>query len=536
MQENRQESGERYDRIELRFRARGSPVVNPQVVAQSAPDRAATIMAATGETMTYGELDSLARRFAGLLRRLGFGPGDHLAMMIENEIMYHPVAWGAWYAGLYFTPVSTRLTASEVAYLVEDSGSRIVIASPAHEGLIGEIKPGLPQVAHWILTGTGAGGTSSLRTLIETEAELAVGPTDAVGADMLYSSGTTGRPKGIKPRGGAKRDEANPLASLLTQLYGFDAATRYLTPAPLYHGSPTKYSMAVHRAGGTNIIMEGFDAEGALAAIDRFGVTHSQWVPTMLHRMVRLPDETKARYDLSSHRIAIHAAAPCPPELKQQMIDWWGPIVWEFYAGSEAVGYTSIDSAEALARPGSVGRSVFGDLHILDGDGKALPPREIGHIFFANGPAMEYHKDPAKTARAYNDRGWVTLGDMGWLDEEGYLFLADRKDFMIITGGVNVYPAEIEQLLVMHPGIDDAAVFGIPNEEFGQEVKAVVQPAAWPADEAEYQEEIIAYCRAHLSRIKVPRSVDLSAELPRQPNGKLYKTALRAAYLKESQS
>ncbi len=510
--------------------------MNPQVIAQTAPDRPATIMAATGETMTYGELDSLSRRLAGLLRRLGYGPGDHLAMMIDNEILYHPVAWGAWYAGLYFTPVSTRLTASEVAYLVEDSGSRVFIASPAYEALIAELKPGLPQVEHWFLTGAGTGAAEPLLPLLDAETELAIGPADAVGADMLYSSGTTGRPKGIKPRGGATRDEPNPLASLLTKLYGFDAATHYLTPAPLYHGSPTKYSMAVHRAGGTNIIMEGFDAEAALAAIERHRVTHSQWVPTMLHRMARLPDETKARYDLSSHRVAVHAAAPCPPELKRQMIDWWGPIVWEFYAGSEAVGYTSIGSAEALARPGSVGKSVFGDLHILDGEGQPLPPREIGHIFFANGPAMEYHNDPAKTARAYNERGWVTLGDMGSLDEEGYLYLADRKDFMIITGGVNVYPAEIEQLLVMHPGIDDAAVFGIPNEEFGQEVKAVVQPAAWPADEADYKEEIIAYCRAHLSRIKVPRSVDLSTELPRQPNGKLYKTALRAAYLKESQT
>lgn len=510
--------------------------MNPQVIAQAAPDRPATIMAATGETMSYGELDSLARKFAGLLRRLGFGPGDHLAMMIDNEIMYHPVAWGAWYAGLFFTPVSTRLTANEVAYLIEDSGSRIFIASPAYEDLIGELKPGLSQVQYWFLTGARKGLAEPLLPLLETETELVVGRADAVGADMLYSSGTTGRPKGIKPRGGTTRDEPNPLASLLTQLYGFDAATRYLTPAPLYHGSPTKYSMAVHRAGGTNIIMEGFDAEAALAAIDRYGVSHSQWVPTMLQRMVRLPDETKARYDLSSHRVAIHAAAPCPPELKQQMIDWWGPIVWEFYAGSEAVGYTSIDSLEALARPGSVGRSVFGDLHILDGDGKALPAREIGHIYFANGPAMEYHNDPAKTARAYNDRGWVTLGDMGWLDEENYLYLADRKDFMIITGGVNVYPAEIEQLLVMHPKVDDAAVFGIPNEDFGQEVKAVIQPGVWPDDEAAFQDEIIAYCRAHLSRIKVPRSVDLSPELPRQPNGKLYKTALRAAYLKESQS
>lgn len=510
--------------------------MNPQVIAQSAPERPATIMAATGETMSYGELDSLARKFASLLRRLGLGAGDHLAMMIDNEIMYHPVAWGAWYAGLYFTPVSTRLTASEVAYLIEDSGSRFVVASPAYESMVAELAPLLAQVEHWFLTAAGTGAVGTLRPLLDAETELAVGPDDAVGSDMLYSSGTTGRPKGIKPRGGATRDEANPLAALLTRLYGFDTSTRYLTPAPLYHGSPTKYSMAVHRAGGTNVIMEGFDAETALAAIDRYGVTHSQWVPTMLHRMSRLPEEKKARYDLSSHRVAIHAAAPCPPELKRQMIDWWGPIIWEFYAGSEAVGYTSIDSAEALARPGSVGRSVFGDLHILDGEGNDLPPREIGHIFFANGPAMEYHADQAKTARAYNAHGWVTLGDMGWLDEEGYLYLADRKDFMIITGGVNVYPAEIEQLLVMHPAVDDAAVFGIPNEEFGQEVKAVVQPTEWPADETAFNEELMDYCRARLSRIKMPRTIDLSAELPRQPNGKLYKSALRAAYLKEGQS
>lgn len=509
--------------------------MNPQVIAQSAPDRPATIIAATGETMNYRELDQISRRLATLLRRLGFGQGDHLAMMIDNEILYHPVAWGAWYAGLYFTPVSTRLTPSEVAYLIEDSGSRIFIASPAYEAVIEELRPLLPQVEHWFLTAAGSGQVEDLRPRLENEAELPVVASDPVGADMLYSSGTTGRPKGIKPRGGAARDEPNPLAALLTRLYSFDAATRYLTPAPLYHGSPTKYSMAVHRAGGTNIIMEKFDAEAALAAIETFGVTHSQWVPTMLHRMARLPDPVKGRYNLSSHRVAIHAAAPCPPELKRQMIDWWGPIVWEFYAGSEAVGYTSISSEEALARPGSVGRSVFGDLHILDGDGGELPPREIGHIFFANGPAMEYHNDPEKTARAYNERGWVTLGDMGWLDEDGYLYLADRKDFMIITGGVNVYPAEIEQLLVMHPAVDDAAVFGIPNAEFGQEVKAVIQPAAWPADEDGFKEELDAYCRAHLSRIKVPRSIDLSPELPRQPNGKLYKTALRAAYLKEAQ-
>jgi len=510
--------------------------MNPQVIAEHAPERPATIMVSTGETMSYGELDTLARRLAALFHALGLERGDHIAMMIDNEIMYHPVAWGAWYAGLFFTPVSTRLTTGEVAYMIEDSGARLFIASPPHEALALELSAKLPQVPHWFLTAPGGGKIRDIVSQLGTIEPLAVTSEDLVGADMLYSSGTTGRPKGIKPRGGATRDQPNPLASLLTRLYGFDAETRYLTPAPLYHGSPTKYSMAVHRAGGTNVIMESFDAERALAAIATHRVTHSQWVPTMLQRMVRLPEEAKARFDLTSHRVAIHAAAPCPPELKRQMIDWWGPIVWEFYAGSEAVGYTSIDSGEALARPASVGRSVLGELHILDGDGNELPPGEIGHIFFAGGPLMEYHNDPAKTARAYNERGWVTLGDMGRLDEDGFLYLADRKDFMIITGGVNVYPAEIEQLLAMHPAVEDVAVFGVPNEEFGQEVKAVIQPAAWPADEAAYKAELDAYCRAYLSRIKVPRSIDLAAELPRQPNGKLYKTALRAAYLKETQA
>lgn len=505
--------------------------MNPQVIAASHPDRPATIMAGSGEVMTYGELDDIARRLASAFRALGLSFGDHIAMLIDNELLYHPVAWGAWYAGLYFTPISTRLTADEVRYMIADSGSRLVVASPGYENMLAGLKADMPEVGHWYLTGPGEGAISDIRTLIDAATPMAVGPQDRVGVDMLYSSGTTGRPKGIKPKIGAERDEPNPLASVLARLYGFDADTRYLTPAPLYHGAPTKYSLAIHRIGGTNVIMEKFDAEAALAAIERHRVTHSQWVPTMLHRLSRLPEEVKARYDLSSHHTAIHAAAPCPAELKHQIIAWWGPILYEYYAGSEAVGYVAISSEQWLAKPGSVGLSVFGDVHIVGEDGEDVPPGEIGQIYFANGPAMEYHNDPAKAARAYNAKGWATLGDMGRVDADGYLFLADRKDFMIITGGVNVYPAEIEQVLVMHPDVDDAAVFGIPNAEFGEEVKAVIQPRVWPDDEQAYRDGLIAYCRERLSSIKVPRSVDLLVELPRQPNGKLYKTALRANYL-----
>ncbi|CAN5168661.1 acyl-CoA synthetase [soil metagenome] len=506
--------------------------MNPMVIAQTRPDHPATIMSGSGQVMTYAQLDDTARRFATVLRALGLRYGDHIALYVDNEIMYHPVAWGAWFAGLYFTPISTRLTPEEVRYIIADSGSQLVIASPSHEAAMATVRDAMPQVAHWYLTGPGTGLIPDIGPKIGAATPLEVGPSDRIGSDMLYSSGTTGRPKGIKPPLGATRDQPNPLAALLGKLYGFGPETRYLTPAPLYHGSPTKYSMAVHRFGGTNVIMEKFDAEAALATIARRGVTHSQWVPTMLQRLYRLPDEVKTTYDLSSHRVAIHAAAPCPPELKRAMIAWWGPIVQEFYAGSEAAGYTAIDSAEWLERPGSVGRSVFGDLHILRDDGAEADIGEIGQIYFANGPKFEYHNDPEKTARAYNDRGWVTLGDMGRLDEAGYLYLADRKDFMIISGGVNVYPTEVENLLTMHPLIEDVAVFGLPHEDLGEAVVAVIQPRAWPQDEAAFIADIDAFCRDRLSRIKSPRRIELARELPRQPNGKLYKKGLREQYLK----
>ncbi len=505
--------------------------MNPLVMARQDPDRPATINASTGEMMSYGALDDLSRRLAAGFRALGLQPGDHIAMMVSNELMFHPICWGAWLAGLYFTPVSTRLRRDEVEHLITDSGSKLVIASPSFEDLMVDLKATLPGVGNWFLTAAGAGGLPTIDDLVAGLEPLEVGPNALVGADMLYSSGTTGKPKGILPRLGLRRDDPNPLAMLLKRLYGFDQDTRYLTPAPLYHGSPLKFSMAIHRFGGVNVIMERFDAEEALAVIAGHGVTHSQWVPTMLHRMVRLPAEVKARHDLSKHRVAIHAAAPCPVELKRQIIDWWGPIVHEFYAGSEAVGFTAIDTPEWLERPGSVGRAVLGDIHIVGEAGVELPAGEVGQIYFGGGPKVAYHNDAEKTARAYHPKGWMTLGDMGRVDDEGYLYLSDRKDFMIITGGVNVYPKEIEDVLIMHPDVEDAAVFGVPNAEFGEEVKAVVQPVVWPNDEAAFIEALSNHCRGRLSSIKLPKSFDLARALPRQENGKLYKKALRDIYL-----
>jgi long-chain acyl-CoA synthetase len=282
--------------------------------------------------------------------------------------------------------------------------------------------------------------------------------------------------------------------------------------------------------------MEKFDAEQALALIERYRVTHSQWVPTMFVRLLRLPEDVKRKYDLSTHRCAVHAAAPCPIEIKRQMIEWWGPILYEYYAGSEGNGFAVINSEEWLAHPGSVGRAILGELRILDEDGRQCPPRVAGGIYFANGPKFEYHNDPAKTAGAYSTEGWSTLGDVGYVDEEGWLYLTDRKAYMIISGGVNIYPQEAENVLTAHPKVVDVAVFGVPNAEFGEEVKAVVQPVDMAQAGPPLAEELIAYCRERLADVKCPRSIDFDPELPRHPNGKLYKRILRDRYWRDRAS
>jgi acyl-CoA synthetase (AMP-forming)/AMP-acid ligase II len=323
---------------------------------------------------------------------------------------------------------------------------------------------------------------------------------------------------------------------LAQALYGFDGDTVYLSPAPLYHAAPLRYNMTVQRLGGTCIVMEHFDEEQALQLIEKYKITHSQWVPTMFVRMLKLPEEVRTRYDVSSLRCAIHAAAPCPVPVKEQMIDWWGPVLYEYYAGTEGNGFVQLNSEEWLAHKGSVGRPLNCEIHICDDDGAEVPVGEAGTIYFEaddpDAPQFQYYNDEKKTrdSRHPKHKHWTTLGDIGRLDEDGYLYLTDRKAFMIISGGVNIYPQEAENLLITHPKVADVAVIGVPNTDFGEEVKAIVQPMDWADAGPELEEELIAFCQSELSKIKCPRSVDFDKELPRHPTGKLYKRLIRDKY------
>jgi fatty-acyl-CoA synthase len=353
---------------------------------------------------------------------------------------------------------------------------------------------------------------------------------------MFYSSGTTGKPKGIlRPLPDLSAAEGVSLRQALNR-YGVSDKTVYLSPAPLYHAAPFAFVFSVQSFGGTAVIMEKFDAALALELIERHGVTHSQWVPTMFVRMLKLPRDVRTRFALSSHRVAIHAAAPCPVDVKRQMIDWWGPVLYEYYAGSEGMGATAITSEEWLAHPGSVGRASAGILHICDDDGRELPAGESGLIYFEQSAIIfRYHNDEAKTqaSRHPGHSNWSTLGDIGYLDTEGYLYLTDRKAYMIISGGVNIYPQAIEDIFVMHPKVADVAVFGIPDEEMGEQVKAVIEPQPGVEPSAALATELVDFARARLARYMVPRSIDFIAEMPRLPTGKLYKRVLRDPYWKK---
>ncbi len=359
------------------------------------------------------------------------------------------------------------------------------------------------------------------------------------GGDMLYSSGTTGRPKGVKVQLSlAPMGTANPLLMLLQMLYQADGSAMYLSPAPFYHAAPLRYCMSMMRLGATVVAMEHFDPEQALELIERHRITHAQWVPTMFVRMLKLPEEVRARYDVSSIKVAIHAAAPCPIPVKEQMIAWWGPVIYEYYAGTEGNGFCAINSEEWLQHKGSVGKNLLGGMHICDDEGNELPTGEAGVIYFEGGiNVFEYHNDPEKTksSRHPEHSNWSTLGDIGYVDAEGYLYLTDRKANMIISGGVNIYPQEAENVLTMHPKVGDVAVFGVPNEEFGEEVKAVVQPVHWsdvdtPEKAKAVERELIDFCKQQLAGLKCPRTIDFEQELPRHPTGKLYKRLLKDRY------
>ena len=503
------------------------------------PDRTAVVMTGSGERLTYGELDVAANRISRLLRLLGLEPGDHLALCLENSPRFFELVWGARYAGLLYTAVSTRLTAEELAYILDDCDARVVVMSPRYADLAVEVRAQVPGVEHWYSLGGEIDGWDALEDRIaDLDPTPLQGPRIA-GNDMLYSSGTTGRPKGIRPRElAAPLEEAPVLVTpVLRDMLGVTADDVYLSPAPLYHAAPLRFCLSMHQLGATVCVMERFDAEQALDVIARHRVTCTQMVPTMFVRLLRLPDETRAAADLSSLRFALHAGAPCPVEIKRQMIDWWGPVIHEYYASTEGCGLTWITSQDWLAHLGSVGPALIGVVHVVGPDGEELGPGETGAVAFSDGPAFEYHKDPEKTAAATDGRGWQSFGDIGHVDEDGFLYLTDRASHMIITGGVNVYPQETEDVLQSHPAVMDAAVFGVPSTEWGEEVTAVVQPVEMPQEAeaaAELTAALAAHCREHLADVKCPRRIDLRAELPRHDTGKLYKRLLRDEYAQQA--
>ena len=505
--------------------------MHPSAIAQRTPDKPAIVMAESGAKLTYGQLDSGSNRGAQLFRELGMRAGDGIAIFMENDLLYLELCWAAQRAGLYFTCISSRLTTSEVEYIVKDCGAKALIAGHSLAKTAVEVAPLIPGVKLF-MTGGKVPPYSSYEDAVSGMPPTPVSDETA-GAAMLYSSGTTGRPKGVRqPLSGLPIDAPSPLLGLVTMLYGIDENSIYLTPAPLYHAAPLHYSMTAQRLGATVVVMEHFDAEAALRTIETYKVTASQWVPTMFVRMLKMPDGVRLKYDVSSLKSAIHAAAPCPIEVKRKMIEWWGPVLHEYYAGTEGNGMCYVSSAEWLKRPGTVGKSLISPIHICDDEGNELPVGGEGTIYFASAAQFSYHNDPKKTAESRHPRHaeWSTLGDIGKLDEEGYLYLTDRKAFMIISGGVNVYPQEAENLLINHPKVADVAVIGVPNEEFGEEVKAVVQPLDWADATPQLAEELIAWCREQLSPIKCPRTIDFDRELPRHPTGKLYKRLIRDRY------
>ncbi len=481
-----------------------------------------------GQTLSYRELDEASNRVAQLLRSSGLRAEDTIAVMLQNRLEWYGAVWGALRAGLYVTTVNWHLTAVEAGYVVADCGARAFIADGELGPTVEAMRSDLSGVDVLLSVGGDLSGFDDLQVATAPFPPVPI-DDESEGAWMFYSSGTTGRPKGIKPaRIGGPLGAPTPFATMLTGLYRVTADTVYLSPAPLYHAAPAGWTTMIQRLGGTPVVMERFDPIEFLALIERYQVTHVQVVPTHLVRLMKLPDEDRRRFDLSSLEVVVHAAAPCPPDIKRAAIEWLGPIVYEFYSGSEGAGFCAIGPEEWLAHPGSVGRSLMGAVHILGEDSEELPAGEEGEVWFESPHHFEYHGDPEKTAAAWNDRGWSTLGDIGRVDADGYLYLTDRVANTIISGGVNIYPREIEDVLIMHPGVSDVAVIGLPDLDMGEQVVAFIQGADADADDEELGAELIDWCRARLTHFKCPREVRFVDALPRLPTGKLLKRLLVA--------
>lgn len=513
----------------------------PHQYAVQNPQRAAFIMAATGQVVSYAEFEERSNQLAHLFREAGLNRLDHYSIMMENNERYLEACAAGERAGLYYTCVNSYLTADELAYILSNSQSRMLITSLSKLEVAQEAVAQCPNIEKvLVVDGAAAQLSAPFEDYASACAQFDDGPLkdELLGTSMLYSSGTTGRPKGIiRPLPEQPPAEQLPIFDFLGQLWRYRDDMIYLSPAPLYHSAPQAAVNLTIRRGGTVIVMERFDPEEYLALIQRYGVTHSQLVPTMFSRMLKLPETVRSGYDLSSLEIAIHAAAPCPVMVKQQMIDWWGPIIHEYYGATEGLGFSACDSHDWLSHPGTVGKIVLGELSVLDDDMSPVPQGEPGTLWFKTATEFEYHNDPEKTAEATSADGeMTTVGDVGYVDEDGFLFLTDRKTFMIISGGVNIYPQECEDLLIAHPKVADAAVFGVPNTDLGEEVKAVIQAMPGITANEGLDHELLTYLSDHLSRQKIPRSIDYIDEMPRLPTGKLYKRLLRDKYWGEGES
>jgi acyl-CoA synthetase (AMP-forming)/AMP-acid ligase II len=504
-----------------------TPRYHPSTFASTTPDKPAVTMVDSGEMRTFGELDRNANRIAHLLRARGLRPGDVVALLLPNCIEWFDILWAASSIGLYVTPINWHLSSREAAYILLNCEAKAVFTHPDLHETVTAIGADVDKVPMRFVVGGELAGFEALDDAVAGQPDSP--PADQTeGMFMFYSSGTTGQPKGIKPQlAGHDLGAMNPFVGLLTMLYGFNADTTYLCPAPLYHAAPAGWSSGTQRVGGSVVVMERFDPVEVLRAIEKHRITHMQVVPTHLIRMLKLTETERSQFDLSSLQMVVHAAAPCPVEVKRAAMDWLGPILYEYYAASEGTGFCAISPEEWLAHPGSVGKSILSGIHILDEAGDELPVGEEGEIWFEAIHRFDYHGDPEKTASVFNDRGWNTIGDVGRLDEEGYVYLTDRVSNMIISGGVNIYPREAEDVLVVHPAVEDVAVIGTPDPEMGEQVTAFVQLRPGTTGTPELADELIAHTRSQLSHFKCPREVRFVGELPRLPNGKLLKRMLK---------
>lgn len=502
----------------------------PRAYLDTTPTKPAVIMADTGHIVTFAELESNSVRIARHLVSLGLTRGDHIAVVATNTARVFDIYWAAMRTGLYITMVNWHLTAAEVAYIVNDCAAKTVIVDGALTELAQALPPLLTDTERRLAFGGQIDGFSDLDSAAAAEPDRPL-EDEPRGADMLYSSGTTGRPKGIKPALPDRQvgEPGDTMTAMNADVWGVTADTVYLSPAPLYHAAPLRTCTAVQALGGTAVVMDRFDARRALEYIERYRVTYSQWVPTMFVRMLKLPDEERTRYDVSSLQVAVHAAAPCPVEIKKQMIDWWGPILSEYYSSTELNGLTLVNTDEWVRKPGTVGRPVLGTLHICDDSGAELPPGQIGTIYFEQeSMPFAYHNDPEKTRAAQHPDHptWTTTGDVGYIDDDGYLFLTDRGSFMIISGGVNIYPQEIENALVEHPAVLDCGVVGMPDPDLGEIVIAVIQPVPDVDGDDELATELSEFLHGRIAKYKIPRQIIFASDLPRTPTGKLVKRRL----------